>query len=1037
MGTNDKAQELTPVDAFPQQVSAAEDKTPSDDSKTLADSPAPDGSQRRSVSIPDHELLSCVGRGSYGEVWLGRNVMGTYRAVKLVYRAAFEHARPFEREFNGIQKFEPISRSHDGFVDVLQIGRTDDYFYYVMELADDVITGQQIDPATYEPKTLRSQVQAQKALPFEQCIELALSLTAALGHLHGHGLIHRDIKPSNIIFVNGIPKLADIGLVAEQSEAKSFVGTEGFIPPEGPGTPQADIYSLGKVLYEMATGKDRHEFPALPTLLGKDAEDTQLVELNSVMLKACQNTVPLRYQSCQQMRQDLLLLQSGKSVKRAQALERRLSLLTRVGFLGASVAIVAVAAFFYVNGLRLRAARAEQERTRQLYVSHMAIADKEVREGNIRRALEALDAHQPKPGGAPPAFEYAYLRQLCEGGQFFKFPAQDRGVFALVYSPDGKFLATGNSFGEDRDFSGELKVFDLDSKKEVEPFPVDDGVRSLAWSTNGEFLAAGMAGSTVHLWNARTRKVLKSFFNKEGQTVTVQFTPDSQCLAAAFLEPVYKTNERIVLWDLQTFQERVVEVLAMPPAAFAFSPNGQWLAYGGVLSNETPVLCLWDLPAHRQISQVPLPWSGGILAASFSPDSKTLAYGTRTGGVALWDLSKKIQALGKHHDAVLSVCFDSTGGLLATSSADGTIKLWQPIEGKEVQMLCGHTNSVEQVAFSPDGTQLASASTDKTVRLWSPGRSDRDVLRGHTREVTSLAFSRADGRLASASLDRTVRIWDLHGRSQPDVLSGFTNDVLCVAFSPDGRYLVAGGNECSIRIFEMATPPRRIKTLAGKGDQLAWNVDNAQFSKDGKYLFFEQPLIYVYETGSWRFVDVLPATGDNPVTKIAVSPDNRVLAMGGNPGVRLYEMGSWRPRGPPLTGHSGRIGSLEFAGNDQIVYGSTDGNLFIWNLKGSGQPTRLTGQVGKIGALAVSIDAKTLAVGDMTGSIKLRNMATGQELFALDGHETAVNALVYSPDGKLLASGGSDGTIRLWRTESSTNGEVPGLQVRNDQANPK
>ena len=62
---------------------------------------------------------------------------------------------------------------------------------------------------------------------------------------HPHaGLIHRDIKPSNIIFVNGIPKLADIGLVAEQSEAKSFVGTEGFIPPEGPGTPRADIYSL-------------------------------------------------------------------------------------------------------------------------------------------------------------------------------------------------------------------------------------------------------------------------------------------------------------------------------------------------------------------------------------------------------------------------------------------------------------------------------------------------------------------------------------------------------------------------------------------------------------------------------------------------------------------------------------------------------------------------------------------------------------------------------------------------------------------------
>src|SRR5215510_1466209 len=118
-----------------------------DDSRTVADaSPLPKSAQSP-AEIRDHELIRRIGQGSYGEVWLARNVMGTYRAVKIVYRAAFEHARPFEREFNGIQKFEPISRSHDGFVDVLQIGRTTEYFYYVMELADDVVTGQELDPA--------------------------------------------------------------------------------------------------------------------------------------------------------------------------------------------------------------------------------------------------------------------------------------------------------------------------------------------------------------------------------------------------------------------------------------------------------------------------------------------------------------------------------------------------------------------------------------------------------------------------------------------------------------------------------------------------------------------------------------------------------------------------------------------------------------------------------------------------------------------------------------------------------------------------
>src|SRR5687768_15409879 len=161
--------------------------------------------------IPGHRLLRRIGQGSYGEVWLAQGRDGDYRAVKIVSRKTFERDRPFQREFSGIQKFEPVSRANPSQVSILQVGRDDEagFFYYIMELADDQRTGRQIDPASYKPKTLRSEVAAHGRLPYDRALDISLSLARALQHLHAHSLIHRDIKPSNIIFVDDVPKLAD------------------------------------------------------------------------------------------------------------------------------------------------------------------------------------------------------------------------------------------------------------------------------------------------------------------------------------------------------------------------------------------------------------------------------------------------------------------------------------------------------------------------------------------------------------------------------------------------------------------------------------------------------------------------------------------------------------------------------------------------------------------------------------------------------------------------------------------------------------
>jgi serine/threonine protein kinase len=291
--------------------------------------------------VPEHELLRLIGSGSSGQVWLARNAIGSYRAVKIVQEQKFKHRRPFDREFNGILKFEPVSRLHDGLVDILQVGRNEaaGYFYCIMELADDVVSGAKIDPLTYSPRTLGHDQERLGRLPIAECVRLGTAIASALGFLHKNELIHRDIKPSNIIFVNGQPKLADIGLVTDASEGRSYVGTEGFIPPEGSGTIRADIYALGKVLYEISTGNDRNEYPALPEVINSHAETRDLILLNKIIIKACRVRTWQRYQTAEDMMLALLAFQFDKA---ALCKKEKTRLLTKVFAVVGTVAVLGI-----------------------------------------------------------------------------------------------------------------------------------------------------------------------------------------------------------------------------------------------------------------------------------------------------------------------------------------------------------------------------------------------------------------------------------------------------------------------------------------------------------------------------------------------------------------------------------------------------------------------------------------------------------------------------------------------------------------------
>ena len=339
-------------------------------------------------AVPDYELLRQIGRGSYGEVWLARSkATGALRAAKIVWRHKFEDERPFQREFEGIQKFERISRGHPSQLALFHIGRNDaeGYFYYVMELADSLENpksevrnskqirspksktpggGGAVGPSesdfpsalgiatsdSHTPHTLRAELDGGR-LPASRVLEIGLALTEALGHLHQHGLVHRDVKPSNVIFVNGRPKLADIGLVTDASDRCSIVGTEGYLPPEGPGTPQADIFALGKVLYEASTGMDRRRFPDLPADMKEwpKPESKLALELNEIIVVACASELSRRYHDIEAMLADLQLLHAGKSVKRNRVWQSYWAASRRAGIALAGLGAIATAVALFLR----------------------------------------------------------------------------------------------------------------------------------------------------------------------------------------------------------------------------------------------------------------------------------------------------------------------------------------------------------------------------------------------------------------------------------------------------------------------------------------------------------------------------------------------------------------------------------------------------------------------------------------------------------------------------------------------------------------
>ncbi len=248
------------------------------------------------IAIPDYGILQKCGHGAYGEVWIARSRTGSLVALKIV-----EKSEQIAKELAGLRSYSRIADS-PYLIRIFHVGEVGDTLYYTMELADNLGTG-----TLYVPAILAGLLKRKRRFTPGETIELGGKLLSGLAVLHRAGLVHRDIKPENILFVNGEPKLSDIGLVRSVSQSLSLGGTLGFIPPErlksGSGGKNSadDLYALGKVLYCCLTGNSVEDYPSFPLSLLND----EYSRLNEVILTACNKKTSLRFKTAEEFRDAL------------------------------------------------------------------------------------------------------------------------------------------------------------------------------------------------------------------------------------------------------------------------------------------------------------------------------------------------------------------------------------------------------------------------------------------------------------------------------------------------------------------------------------------------------------------------------------------------------------------------------------------------------------------------------------------------------------------------------------------------------------
>lgn len=560
--------------------------------------------------VGQYRICDLLGSGAGGRVFAVEHLMtGRREALKVML-----HGEPDSPEAQRFLREAQLQArlDHPNIVKVHNAFREDSNLVIIMELI--------------EGESLETRLSMGRLTLFE-ALDFARQALSALDYAHANGVTHRDIKPSNILIApGGVLKLTDFGLAKTATDVKltqtgALLGSPYYMSPEQVMTEpvidaRSDIYSLGVVLYEMASGQrpfeDQTPFGLMLSHLERSPQGPPGVPqaLGKVILRALAKTPEDRFQTAGAFRHAIDQALAAKS----QRIWKR----PAVGAAAAAVFLTAV-----LLSKRPETAQERQEATAPVV------------QPSVKKRTAAANAalHSIRPASKVSTLDLSPDGRLVATGSesgdveiwetgTSRRVAALRGhtysVTAVAFSSDGNIVVTG-------DTDGNAKLWDLTTRSERGDYGQPGFINHVAISPDGQWLASASAEKRVRVWNLKDANVIHDLRSFKRAPSALGFSPDGATLA------VVSADKTLRLWNLSRSQARQRLSSYQGVSATAFSPDGQRIAVAG--SGRVRVL---DLQHQDQISAIEIPGSRQALA--FTPDGRCLTADAIPEAVVVWDV---------------------------------------------------------------------------------------------------------------------------------------------------------------------------------------------------------------------------------------------------------------------------------------------------------------------------------------------------------------------------------------------------------------